>query len=301
MSNKDIITVNLKIYWIRHGFSCANYLYNNYSIVKGIKDKSKLAPDAKLTDITLNKICEMKNTLNNDYFCNILKSDFILCSELTRAIETAMMLFGTFKKTIYVVPYIGELVDTSGLGKTDNKPSDRQTKLNNIKNIINFHNINADKCGGKFNSIVSLDIIDDKKTTPHFGNFLREVIPYLITHDKKKQITNNTLNFTLTLVSHSKFIQEKTQLHPQNLEIILQYINAKYNVENTKYAYKSGSLTFSPFVDNLYINILNKHYFLNKIKLNKYGAVKYKETNYGIIHNNMIKPTNDLQRCDYKI
>jgi len=294
MSNN--INVNIKIYWVRHGFSCANYLYENYYLTKSVIDKSILAPDAKLTNITLNKICEMKNKKATDYYRNILNSDFILCSELTRAIETAMMLFGTFNKTIYIVPYIGEEVQTSGLDNSDNIPSDKHIKQQNITNIIDFHNENADTCNGMFNSNVSFDILDnlinDQKTEPDFNNFLKYVIPYLITKYNKKQIINNTLNLTLTLVSHSKFIDKTTQIYPNNLEIILQYINTKYSIIDNNY--HLNNMSHCTHLNNTYFNFLNK-------KLNKHGAINYSITEYGIIDYKNIDTTQDLNRCDYKI
>jgi broad specificity phosphatase PhoE len=288
MSN---INVNIKIYWVRHGFSCANYLYDNYHLTNSITNKSKLAPDAKLTNITLNNICEMKNKIATDYYRNILNSDFILCSELTRAIETAMMLFGTFNKTIYIVPYIGEEVDTSRLGYSDNIPSDKHIKNRNIKNIIDFHNKNADKCNGMFNSEVSFDILDnlinDKKTTPDFTKFLNDVIPYLITNYNKKQLIDNTLNLTLTIVSHSQFINKTTLIYPKNLEIILQKINTSYSIIN-------NNLLFDKM---LYCNHNNKYFnFINKQNLNMMGATKYSTTKYGIIKR--VNTTTDLIRCD---
>ena len=180
------VKINLKIYWIRHGYSCANQIYNKKYDMKNI-DKDKIAPDAKLTDITLNKICEMKKDMSYEkskYYC-VANSDFILCSELTRAIETAMMLFGTFNKQIFVVPYVGEIVNSSELGKTDNIPSDNEMKLINIRNIIKFHNDKRDICGGPFNSTVSLDILNEikknhKLNNPNLDKFLKYVIPELL-------------------------------------------------------------------------------------------------------------------------
>jgi hypothetical protein len=292
MSNN--LNVNIKIYWIRHGFSCANYLYDNIHLTHSIKDKSILASDAKLTNITLNNICKMKSEIATDYYRNVLNSDFILCSELTRAIETAMMLFGTFNKTIYIAPYIGEEVETSGLGKSDNIPSDKHIKQTNITNIIDFHNKNADKCNGMFTSNVSFDILDnliyDEKTEPNIIEFFKKVIPYLIKKHNKKQIINNTLNLTLTLVSHSQFIKKTTSIYPKNLEIILQYINTTYYIVDDSYY-----ITNNKYYDHLN----NKYYnFLNK-KLNKYGATKYSITDYGNIKS--INIPKDINRCDYKI
>jgi len=288
MSNNDIV-IKIKIYWVRHGFSCANFLYAKFRLTHSISDKSTLAPDAKLTNTTLKKICEMKNDNTSNYYRNILNSDFILCSELTRAIETAMMLFGTFNKTIYIVPYVGEEVNTSYLDKTDNIPSNNHIKSNNIQNIINYYNINKNICGS-FNSNVSFEIlnnlIDDNHTEPDFNKFLTFVVPYLITKYKTTHSNNDMRNLTLTIVSHHQFIKKTTLLPPKNLEIILQNITTSYSIIDNNYKYNKMS-----YCNHNYdlFNILNN-------KLNKHGAMAYSTTKYGIINHAI-----DLANCDYSI
>src|SRR4051812_20134401 len=78
---------NVRIDWIRHGLSCANVLTGLNVFFRG-----SLAPDAMLTDCGVTQAQQtgdkVLTTLNNEQPYNI-----VVCSQLTRAIETAFHLF----------------------------------------------------------------------------------------------------------------------------------------------------------------------------------------------------------------
>jgi hypothetical protein len=270
--------INLDIYWIRHGYSCANYLYHKK--LWNTTDKyAKLAPDAQLTDKTVSNICTMKQENTDDYLNklnSIIDSDYILCSNLTRAIETAYMLFGHLNKKIYIIPYVGEKIETSGLGYTDNIPSDDITLKKNIDDILKKHKSCMDT-----HAEVSFDIINkyiEKKMNvePSIDNFLNIFIPNLLNDCKKKKLK-------LIIVSHSHFMNEITGIYPNNIDIILQQFEIEYTLVNRK--------------THLF-NLLNS--YIKKNKIIKKHSKKYTATpKYGHFDFNQLKE-DDLKICKYK-
>lgn len=108
--------ITIYIDWIRHGFSCANVLkeigeagvknvFKNIS--KGVLGESRAvyAKDSKLSNFGIEQVEEV----NKNYENRINQYDMVLCSELTRAVETAMIMCKKSNiKIIYMVPYISE-------------------------------------------------------------------------------------------------------------------------------------------------------------------------------------------------
>ena len=103
--------LEVTIDWIRHGFSCSNAIYlKSQSSIQNILQKLSIntklprmniseiaayyAPDAKLT-----KHGKLQaEQFNNIYKEKINKYDYVLCSELTRAVETALIITKNNKK-----------------------------------------------------------------------------------------------------------------------------------------------------------------------------------------------------------
>ena len=143
-------TINL--YFVRHGYSCSNYIKNTRKIQRGGKRYSlmsrfkkrvsrplkmqirKLASQVKLynqiqdpvlTDtgiessiISGEKIIEYNQHLASDFPKTF---DLVLCSNLRRAMETALYMFPN--NEVHSVPYIGEVPRYKALPNTlDNTP-----------------------------------------------------------------------------------------------------------------------------------------------------------------------------------
>jgi hypothetical protein len=332
MSN--YLTVNLQIKWIRHGYSCANYLYDTHQ--SGVKsyftnmvtkfqlgdNRGLLAPDAKLTDATIKNICNMKNKPldpNTDIkYNNILDSQYFFCSELTRAVETAILLFGSISNPIYVIPFVGEEKGSSLLGDKDNLPSDIPILNRNIEELKEYY---SDKCQ-KMNKNVSLDIIKKyrgeygKPTLPSLEDFLDRFIPNFIKdnnlfqQDRQSENPLNVLNLKISIVSHSHFIKKITGIKVNNLDVVLQKISAKYNIIN-----KNGDLNYVLQLQHgkdYFIPILEgpnpsnyEHEKYNCIETvnSQSGSCKYSYTKYGTRQKENgileINTDDDIQRCNF--
>lgn len=228
--------ITISIYWIRHGFSCANLLYESgYSgIFDALKrgsthdTRGELAPDAKLLNKTIHNICA-----NNEHFKKAHDVDAILCSELTRATETALFAFrNETPLTVYISPYISEKRSIIGTDY-DNVPSHLNILKNNINeakkikcdDLLQFPNIN-------FDIIEHYRPTGDNPTTPDFNKFLQEVIPLMF----QKNIIQPKNNIKLAIVSHGHFIKDVTGIGNDisNLDIIYQELtmDISYKIKN---------------------------------------------------------------------
>ena len=248
MEVENLNTINLRIYWIRHGYSCANLLKdkgssggldllkNLFTTVNFKDSRGLLAPDSKLTDKTLDNICKITK---DSYLSDIKKSHLLCCSELTRSVETAMLLFRNLRtKTLNVIPYISEKRVLNGLmGDDDNLPSTLEKLKSNIEDLNEYYNRNLKtKCDNLKLPNVDFEIIEHFRgiggvpTEPSFEDFLERVIPYIMqTH---LEHTTGTIDLILSIVSHSHFISEITGLKDiGNLDIVLQKLHLKYNID----------------------------------------------------------------------
>ena len=249
MEVENLNTINLRIYWIRHGYSCANLLKdkgsaggldllkNLFTTVNFKDSRGLLAPDSKLTDKTLDNICRITQ---DSYLLDIKKSHLLCCSELTRSVETAMLLFrNTRNKTLNVIPYISEKRVLGGLmGDEDNLPSTLEKLRSNIRDLNEYYNINLKtKCNNLNLPNVDFSIIEHFRgiggvpTEPSFEDFLERVVPYMI--ETHLEYASGTVDLILSIVSHSHFISEITGIKDiGNLDIVLQKLHLKYNKDN---------------------------------------------------------------------
>src|ERR1700722_9363665 len=86
---------NIKLCWIRHGYSCANVVRDSIGTTDifhwppSLLPRSTYSPDAQLSNYGVK---QAEDAATNSE--NILDSvNFVLTSELRRAIETALILF----------------------------------------------------------------------------------------------------------------------------------------------------------------------------------------------------------------
>lgn len=185
----------MRIYFIRHGFSCANLTHSNnkkqYKLPKNIPMYYEL-PDP----ILANKgIHESKSMVPVTKKLNHTK---VLCSSLNRAIETALHMFPN--DTIYIVPYIKE--DNNEI---DNTSQDINTKIILLKKLYSkdFHRLNFTYINDKNKNYVSL---------VKFKNFIQ----------------NHFENERIAVVTHSLFLINKLGLSfdnfPKNNSIYKTYM-----------------------------------------------------------------------------
>ena len=94
--------ITLNIYWIRHGFSCANYV----KATSWVPFSHTFIPDPKLHCDGVEQAMKL-----GKYFKRInVKFDLICSSMLLRAMQTALLIKNEIdeKQKLYVLPYIAE-------------------------------------------------------------------------------------------------------------------------------------------------------------------------------------------------
>lgn len=319
----NVYEVNLRINWIRHGYSCANLLYDTgnaggLSYIKNLfkgkigDNRGTLAPDARLTNKAMVNICEYKNVPESESYFDILKSDYYFCSELTRAAETAMLLFRNIKKKpVYVVPYICEKRMESIVGDSDNVPSTIKLFEENIKKLREEYAQDYLKDCNK-NNLDLPDVVTSvirefrggrgKPTLPSFDDFLSNFMAY---HIEELFIGGvKKINLSLSIVSHGHFIKEVTGIKDiGNLDIILQQIHLKYtkNERNEFIILPQNNKLFVPIPIGTYLNMgpvdLKRCTEYNFDK----SACRYNVTQYGNIAINSVDAGLDAQRCGQKV
>ncbi|AYV78035.1 MAG: histidine phosphatase superfamily branch 1 [Edafosvirus sp.] len=245
---------NIKLYWVRHGYSCANSVRDTVGstdIMRGVlAARSSYAPDAALSNYGIDQASQVRDDpKNKDLFT---KADIILSSELRRAIETALTLFDGVlpNENIYPVPYINEernfLANFLGLDK-DNEAM----PFNDLQKFL------KEKYKDKANRVdfsILKQLKGSSKTTesPDIKKFFKLVLPILIKKfpdkfAKSKVIKGSSKNKNSTnifVVSHHKFIENHLKKIVDK-KVAVPYINnADIWVENIYYdPTKSDKLT----------------------------------------------------------
>lgn len=104
----------IRLFFIRHGFSCANY-----KSLEGLFQKvcNSFRTDPQLADIGIRDLERYRSIVNPDY---------VFSSSLLRAIQTAQILFP--EATVNVAPYIGE--HGIGWSSVPRPPSEQLRYLN---------------------------------------------------------------------------------------------------------------------------------------------------------------------------
>ena len=178
---------NIKLYWIRHGYSCANLVRDAIGYTDLFHDgtlfpHSKYAPDAQLTNYGIKYIMEVREQ-NKELINNI---DIVLTSELRRAIETALILFKD--KKIYPVPYVNE----NRIGILEFFDVDQDNNIMGLSELEKYLKLNY----GKDTDRIDYSLLNELKKgsteilSANIDNFYKIVIPALI----KKQLNNKQLN-----------------------------------------------------------------------------------------------------------
>lgn len=242
--------ITIYIDWIRHGFSCANAIKQKghvgvKNILKNLVSEKKIgdsrsiyAPNSRLTDFGI----EQAETVNKIYNNRIKNYDLICSSELTRAVETAMILAKNTKiEKIYMIPYVSEQRSKISLKfslDADNQARDPEIIKKEVE--TKFQDNNNDKYPKIDLSIMEKFIKYDpkNKTTPDLKLFITKVLPEI----KELLVkSNNKQVFHIAIISHRKFIEKifKTYvplLHPNvnNLYINTMYVKINYKNDITQ-------------------------------------------------------------------
>ena len=156
----------INIYWIRHGYSCANIHKKIHAIIH----------DPSLTYDGLE--CSIRSS----EFVPKIKWDYVLCSSLKRAMETALAMFPN--QNIISVPFIGE----KGFGFDNSRSDFKNIKyyFSDFKNLdLEYHNPD-NKCY-------------HKDTGPDITKFFEFLDSQLLPNYKNKSIN-------IAIVTHSHFM-----------------------------------------------------------------------------------------------
>lgn len=220
--------IYVQIDWIRHGYSCAN-LEMDKGIVQHLIT-SKLLWDPVLTNYGIQQaknLGEFMKKSNINY-------DIVACSNLRRAVETALYIFNK----VYVVPYISEkrklIMDkeNESFGLTNL----RTYITNNLQNY-GLPDINYDLMGKPDNVITQTEFNYDK--------FISYTLEGLLNQLSKDKLTNATQNnpIRIAIVSHNDAIREhfekqhsvkllrydNTEIWSENIKLVLTMVNDKIN------------------------------------------------------------------------
>jgi len=189
------IVKNIDIDWIRHGFSCANMLYQ----LSPNMNLSKLAPNPVLSNYGIQQAKDTANSILKDY-------DAILCSNLTRALETALFMFDDKKirRKIIIVPYVSEKMgfwDKIRGIDLENKPGtldDLLKSFDKLNRVYDF-NIDVDASVIKYFEELNVDL------SPDYDKFVKEILPIIFSKIKKENRDKSDY-YKIAIVSHSNFI-----------------------------------------------------------------------------------------------
>ncbi|AYV84467.1 MAG: histidine phosphatase superfamily branch 1 [Hyperionvirus sp.] len=212
----------IQIYWVRHGYSCANVIRDTIGVTDilhgSLLPRSKYSPDAQLANYGVQQTNETKT--NNKTLLSEIQ--VVLTSELRRAIETALYLF-TDKK-IYPVPYVNErrndFLQYFDLDK-DNSNSDRTELTTYLKTNFPQNANNVD-----FSIVDEIKGVETHLFPADADKFFDIVIPKLIAKQFK-----DAKEIKILIVSHQGFIEK----HLKNITALEEfpYINnADIWVEN---------------------------------------------------------------------
>lgn len=212
------ISYNVNLYWIRHGYSCANVVRDtlgSMDILHGsLLSRSTYSPDAQLADYGKQQVEEAAK--NNRNILNKIK--VVLTSELRRAIETALILFKNYKDVkIYPVPYINEnrnsLLEFFDLDKDNSGMGLEKLKEYLVKNYPEDYN--------KLDFKLLSELKGNKKETltADVNKFFSIVLPKFI-HENQTLFSKNAIT-NIAIVSHHKFIED----HLKKIGGVIPYIN----------------------------------------------------------------------------
>jgi broad specificity phosphatase PhoE len=240
MDSQFKLDLEIELYWIRHGFSCANLLQQQ-STFKSYA-KNVVTPDAVLASDGESQAKELNKFVNDTGLDK--KIDIILCSNLRRAMETALYAFNPStqsneleKRILVVVPFISE--ERNIIAKTFNIDKENVSmgfsELKKHYEDLQKKNNNTLKIEVDF-SILEEFIKDGVDISPNYDKFVDTVLPKVISK-YKSQVPNL---YRFAVVSHHLFIENNLNKNHdikfkikgyKNTEMWVEKINVKTDVK----------------------------------------------------------------------
>ena len=224
---------HIKLFFIRHGFSCANYHKRKKSLIK----HHIFIRDPKLTNVGIDDLTNYKSKIDK----LIPNPTYVLSSNLLRSIQTARLLFP--EKNVIVSPYIGE----TGFG-LDNKPSAPSNQLRYVSNV-NYKYL--DESGEK--SVSELDRLFKNRSKdydkPDFGKFLKWLDRVVLEKgdgDVNLVVVGHS-NFMRKFLIDEKMAEKKIKGKPRNAGVV--EINLCKGENGVIYQYKEGCPAIKSFED----------------------------------------------------
>lgn len=133
------------IYFIRHGFSCANvtHMFPNAPVLQ-----HALYRDPPLSEFGMNTSKEMRTKIPAE----VKSCKFLVASTMNRAIMTAHQMFP--RRTINVMPYIKEL--GTGLDQTSMNMQSKRKVIKNAMSVVKSHVNNGELQKVNINKFLTL-------------------------------------------------------------------------------------------------------------------------------------------------
>lgn len=237
----------VNLYWIRHAFSCANILEHK-GIIANIA-RPIVTIDPMLTRAGVNQ----SKALNNEFLTNKIhnKFDIVICSNLKRALETALYAFNNVNTLIYVVPYISEERNPYALNLDNENAPQSATELE-----IYYQSIQHE-----FNIKVNFDILKQLdpygQLKPNYDSFIKIILT--------KILNINNMATNIAIVSHSHFIKnhlindlkmpdttkiQNTQIWKETLNLNLISSIDNYNYVDNNKIYEGKPIPTQYEIDN---------------------------------------------------
>jgi len=187
----ELENVNVRVIFIRHGFSCGNVLEASHKTAASY-------PDPELTSLGVDLSKANGEKLKEELAKRNIVVDFIGSSSLIRAIETAYYLFGD-EKNIYPLPFVAEKYNT-----LDNTPLPPKQQRNVISNDDCIPCLDENTCPIKFKPFYDAQV-RGKSNIEEFNNWLADNLDNILSKSKQWHPINDGI-FTMAIVTHRNFI-----------------------------------------------------------------------------------------------
>lgn len=244
----------VKIYWIRHGFSCSNaeYYVEDRSIKRLIRNSNP-----RLADLGVQQCETAQLVLPRDFWDDI---DYFCSSVLLRSIETAHRIFPS-DKPFHILPYCHEIshkiknhmdsymykIEDRRRGKEYKEVCNRvvdysKHKVNKFDRTISWDYIDKNDndffiaSTGKFNEFVLSEFPDDTKiAVVSHGNFMLRMLTKRYEKDPEYIFPNKEVrgHYKNSFINTEIMLYDSNASHEKNVELIYTPVYV-YTIDNKK-------------------------------------------------------------------
>jgi hypothetical protein len=204
--------VEIVLYWIKHGYSCADVAGKLPGVPSAIK--STLTVDPILSDAGR---YEATRVSKDDVIQNsgLKDVDAILAADTRRSLETAMYLFDGLlsdnaQKPLIIVPFISEKRST--IAKLTKYDLENMSK--GFNKLREYWEENGWNTNNKFKLMSGFDKELMKKlgSESAYTNFVKFILPRVL-----KKTGKDDISYKIAIVSHDTFISDHlNKAHPRN-------------------------------------------------------------------------------------